>query len=72
MCTQLDGLERHGELVDGVNRRSPAVRAELLAFATPNKWVSPAGRIQRRFLGSAGGPPKATRGSSATELIRWP
>ncbi len=33
MRTQLDGLERHGELVDGVDRYSPAVRAELLAMS---------------------------------------
>ena len=30
---QLDGLERHGELVDGVGRYSMAVRAELLAMS---------------------------------------
>jgi hypothetical protein len=34
---QLDALERHGELVDGADRYSPGVRAELLAMsaATP-------------------------------------
>ena len=33
MRTQLDGLERHGELVAGVGRYSMAVRAELLAMS---------------------------------------
>src|SRR5665811_495559 len=33
MRLQLDGLERHGELVDGVDRYSPLVRAELLAMS---------------------------------------
>ena len=33
MRMQLDGLERHGELVHGVGRYSVAVRAELLAMS---------------------------------------
>jgi len=33
MRTQLDGLERHGELVAGVDRYSVGVRAELLAMS---------------------------------------
>src|SRR5664280_1116891 len=33
MRMQLDGLERHGELVDGVGRYSMAVREELLAMS---------------------------------------
>ena len=33
MRMQLDGLERHGELVDGRDRYSTAVRAELLAMS---------------------------------------
>jgi len=33
MRTQLDGLERHGELVTGVDRYGPAVREELLAIS---------------------------------------
>jgi len=33
MRIQLDGLERHGELVDGVDRYGPAVREELLAMS---------------------------------------
>lgn len=44
MRTQLDGLERHGELVDGVGRYSPAVRAELLAMsaASIDRYLKPA------------------------------
>jgi hypothetical protein len=34
MRTQLDGLERHGELVDGRDRYSPAVREELLTMSS--------------------------------------
>ena len=33
MRLQLDGLERHGELVDGHDRYSPAVREELLSMS---------------------------------------
>ena len=33
MALQLDGLERHGELVDGTGRYSAAVRAELLSMS---------------------------------------
>ncbi|CAN5864844.1 hypothetical protein BH20ACT6_BH20ACT6_24900 [soil metagenome] len=33
MRTQLDGLERHGELVPGRDRYGPAVREELLAMS---------------------------------------
>ena len=33
MRLQLDGLERHGELVDGADRYSTRVRAELLAMS---------------------------------------
>ena len=33
MLIQLDGLERHGELLDGVDRYSPAVREELLTMS---------------------------------------
>jgi hypothetical protein len=33
MAIQLDGLERHGELVDGTDRYSGQVRAELLAMS---------------------------------------
>jgi len=34
VALQLDALERHGELVDGQDRYSPAVRAELLAMSS--------------------------------------
>jgi hypothetical protein len=44
MHTQLDGLERHGELIDGQGRYSPAVRAQLLAMspATIDRYLRPA------------------------------
>ena len=44
MRTQLDGLERHGELVFGTDRYSPEVRAELLAMsaATIDRYLKPA------------------------------
>lgn len=43
MRTQLDALERHGELVDGVDRYSTDVRAELLAMsaATIDRSLKP-------------------------------
>ena len=44
MRTQLDALERHGELVVGIDRYSPAVRAELLSMsaATIDRYLKPA------------------------------
>ena len=44
MVTLLDGLERHGELLDGQGRYSAAVRAELLAMspATIDRYLAPA------------------------------
>src|SRR5664279_266029 len=44
MRIQLDGLERHGELVDGVDRYSTAVREELLAMsaASIDRYLKPA------------------------------
>ena len=44
MRLQLDGLERHGELVDGVDRYSQTVRAELLAMsaASIDRYLKPA------------------------------
>ena len=44
MAIQLDGLERHGELVLGQGRYSPQVRAELLAMsaATIDRYLEPA------------------------------
>ena len=43
MRIQLDGLERHGELVDEQDRYSPAVRQELLAMsaATIDRYLRP-------------------------------
>src|SRR5271156_1287147 len=44
MRLQLDGLERHGELVDGHDRYGPAVRAELLSMsaATIDRYLKTA------------------------------
>ena len=44
MRIQLDGLERHGELVEGVDRYSSAVRGELLAMsaASIDRYLKPA------------------------------
>ena len=44
MRIQLDGLERHGELVFGVDRYSEAVRVELLAMspASIDRYLGPA------------------------------
>jgi hypothetical protein len=44
MRTQLDGLERHGELVHGKDRYSPAVREELLSMsaASIDRYLKPA------------------------------
>lgn len=44
MRIQLDGLEQHGELVDGIDRYSPRVRAELLAMsaASIDRYLAPA------------------------------
>jgi hypothetical protein len=44
MATQLDALERHGELVPGQDRYSPQVRAELLAMsaASIDRYLKPA------------------------------
>ncbi|MDQ1248209.1 MAG: hypothetical protein QG597_2581 [Actinomycetota bacterium] len=41
MRLQLDGLERHGELVDGVDRYSPDVRAELLSMIARHRFRCP-------------------------------
>jgi len=44
MAIQLDGLERHGELVGGVDWYSPAVRGELLTMsaASIDRYLQPA------------------------------
>ncbi len=70
MRLQLDGLERHGELVGGVDRYGPAVRGELLAMsaASIDRYLKPAkatdrirgvattkaSRMRVSLLGSAG------------------
>jgi len=70
MRLQLYGLERHGELVDGVDRYGPAVRGELLAMsaASIDRYLKPAkatdrirgvattkaSRMRVSLLGSAG------------------
>ena len=70
MRLQLDGLERHGELVGGVDRYGPAVRGELLAMsaASIDRYLKPAkatdrisgvattkaSRMRASLLGSAG------------------
>jgi hypothetical protein len=42
MAIQLDGLERHGELIDGADRYSDAVRGELLSMsaATIDRYLA--------------------------------
>lgn len=44
MATLLEGLERHGELIEGQDRYSAAVRAELVAMspATIDRYLAPA------------------------------
>ncbi|WP_218000318.1 integrase catalytic domain-containing protein, partial [Millisia brevis] len=43
MLLHLDALERHGELVDGIDRYSPLVRGELVAMsaATIDRYLKP-------------------------------
>ena len=59
MRIQLDGLERHGELVSGAARYSPAVREELLAMsaATIDRYLEPRPR-----------PPTGSAGRATTRL----
>lgn len=54
MATQLDGLERHGELTFGVDRYSPHVRAELLSMsaASIDRYLAPA-RATDQIRGAA-------------------
>ena len=49
MATQLDALERHGELVFGRERYTPAVRAELLAMssASIDRYLRPTKATQQ-------------------------
>jgi hypothetical protein len=60
MRLQLDGLERHGELVDGVDRYGPAVRGELLArsAASIDRYLRPA-KATDRIRGVATTKPSA-------------
>jgi hypothetical protein len=70
MRTQLDGLERHGELADGVGRYSMAVRAELLAMsaASIDRYLRPV-KAADRIRGVTTTKPSA-RPSSITEAER--
>lgn len=54
MRLHLDGLERHGELVDGRDRYGPAAREELLAMsaASIDRYLRPA-RATDRIRGAA-------------------
>ncbi|MGH3801922.1 MAG: DDE-type integrase/transposase/recombinase [Pseudonocardiaceae bacterium] len=49
MTIQLDGLERHGELVDGLDRYSRTVREELLSMspASIDRYLKPAKATDR-------------------------
>lgn len=49
MTLQLDGLERHGELVDGLDRYSRTVREELLSMspASIDRYLKPAKATDR-------------------------
>jgi len=69
MAIQLDGLERHGELVVGRDRYSPEVREELLAMsaASIDRYLRPAkasasNRVARSRSGCS---------SVATTKARW-
>lgn len=65
MQLQLDALERHGELVDGRGRYSPAVRQELLQMsaATIDRHLAPA-RAQDPLRGIAATKPSPLLRSS--------
>jgi hypothetical protein len=67
MRIQLDGLERHGELVDGQDRYGPAVRAELLAMsaATIDRYLRPA-KATDRIKGVSATTPSPLLRSSIT------
>ncbi len=65
MQVKRGGLERHGELVDGIGRYSPAVRAELLAMspASTGRWLAPA-KVKDRLRGRSTTKPSALLRSS--------
>jgi len=63
----LDALERHGELVDGADRYSPEVRAELLGMsaATIDRYLAPA-RASDALRGKTTTTPSSLLRSSIT------
>lgn len=65
MRTQLDGLERHGELVPGRGRYSASVRAELLAMsaASIDRYLAPA-RAKDQLRGQSATKPSPLLRSS--------
>ena len=67
MRTQLDGLERHGELVFGTDRYSPQVREELLAMsaASIDRYLKPA-KATDQLRGKATTKPSPLLRSSIT------
>jgi hypothetical protein len=68
MRSQLGGLERHGELVDGQDRYGPAVRAELLVMsaAAIDRYLRPAKATDRIKGVSATKPSPLLRSSITT------
>lgn len=54
MRVQFVGLERHGELVEGIDRYSPAVRAKLLAMspASIDRYLAP-GKAKDQLRGKS-------------------
>ncbi len=67
MQIQLDGLERHGELVDGQDRYGPAVRQELLGMsaATIDRYLRPV-KAADQITGTATTKPSPLLRSSIT------
>jgi hypothetical protein len=65
MALQLDGLERHGELVYGRDRYSPDVRKQLLTMgsATMDRYLAPA-RARDRIRGKSATKPSPLLRSS--------
>jgi hypothetical protein len=66
MRTHLDGLERHGELVDGVERYSPVVRFELLSMsaASIDRYLKPVKAADQIKGVSTTKPPPLLRSSA--------
>jgi len=67
MAVQLDGLERHGELVFGRDRYSPGVRAELLTMsaASIDRYLKPA-KAKDQIKGKSTTKPSPLLRSSVT------